>query len=143
MKARRFLPLVLAVICLISAGRLVLENVSSFGKSHDATDVVTSWDAHMRVLQAALPSDVIVAGYLEGSNLDSSIPGPILAEFILTQYALAPVALREGAEQDWIIGNFGGGLKLAKIRSILARQLGSCTIQDFGYGIYLIHRLHR
>ena len=143
LKARSFLPVLLVVLCLISAARLLLDNASSFEKVHDQTDMVTSWDAHMALLHAALPSDITVASYLEGSSLDSSIPGPDVAEFVLTQYALAPVALQEGAEQDWIIGNFGSKLTPAKIKSILEPKLGSYTSQDFGFGIYLIHRIHR
>jgi len=143
MKRRRFLPLALAAFCLISAGRSLLESASSFGTSHKPEDMVSSWDAHMRSVGTALPASVIVAGYLEGFNLDSSIPGPDVAEFVLTQYALAPVALQQGADQDWIVGNFGNELTPARIGSILDRQLGSHTVQDFGFGIYLIHRLDR
>jgi hypothetical protein len=140
---RRFLPLVLAARCLISAGHLLLESASSVNAANNPDDVVTAWDEHMQSLRDTLPPEVMVAGYLEGSDLDSSIPGPDTIEFVLTQYALAPVALQLGPEQDWIVGNFGGDLTPAKVESILDRKPGSYAVHDFGFGLYLIHRLHR
>ena len=140
---KRFLPFVLAALLLISSGRLLLKGLTSFNASNVSHDAVSSWDVHMRSVAAALPPGVHVVGYLEDKNLDATLPGPDLAEFFLTQYGLAPVVVQAGADHDWIVGNFGGALAQTKIRSALDRTLGSYTMQDFGFGVHLIHRFGR
>jgi hypothetical protein len=136
----RFLPFALAAFCLISAGRLLLETLKSFDPLNVSNDMVTSWDTHMRLVQEALPSDVSVAGYLENADLRGSTSTQDLAEFFLTQYGLAPVVLQKGSNHEWIVGNFGHTLAPHEL-SVLDQMLGSHTTQDFGFGIYLIHRI--
>jgi hypothetical protein len=139
---RRFLPIVLAAFCLISAGRLLLESLRLFNSSNGSNDMVTSWDAHMRLVQAALPLDVTIVSYLENADLKGSTSMHDFAEYFLTQYGLAPIALQRGFDPDWIVGNFGHTLAHHKL-SVLDRMLGPHTTQDFGFGIYLIHKVSR
>ena len=139
---RRFLPYVLAAFCLISAGRLLLESLHSFTPSNDSNDMVTSWDVHMRSVAAVLPSEVNVVGYLENADLKGSTSMQDFAEFFLTQYGLAPVVLQKGSNHEWIVGNFGHTLAPHEL-SILDQMLGPHTNQDFGFGIYLIHRISK
>jgi hypothetical protein len=94
----------------------------------------------MQKVAAALPPHVHIVGYLEGADLNSSIAGPEQAEFYLTQYGLAPTVVQPGPDYEWIVGNFGNVLRAADIRSALDRKFGTYTIQDLGFGIYLIHR---
>jgi hypothetical protein len=56
MKTRRFLPLVLAALCLISAGQLLLESASSENTANTPDDLVTAWDEHMRLVRAGRTS---------------------------------------------------------------------------------------
>lgn len=139
---KRFLPFVLASFCLISAGRLLLDTLKSFNPSNVSNDMVSSWDTHMRLVQAALPSDISSAGYLENADLKGLTQTQDLAEFFLTQYGLAPIVVQKGLDHEWIVGNFGHTLAPHEL-SILDRMLGLHTTQDFGFGIYLIHRIPR
>ena len=139
---RRFLPYVLAAFCLISAGHLLLENLQSFNPSDVSNDIITSWDTHIRLVKVALPPDVNVAGYLENADLRGSTSTQDLAEFFLTQYGLAPIVLQKGSNHEWIVGNFGHTLAPHEL-SILDQMLGPHTNQDFGFGIYLIHRISK
>lgn len=104
--------------------------------------MVTSWDAHMQLVKAALPSEVSVAGYLENGDLKGSFSIQDLAEFFLTQYGLAPVVLQKGSDHQWIVGNFGHTLVPHEL-SVLNQMLGLHTTQDFGFGIYLIHKVSK
>lgn len=143
MNARSFLPPLLAAFLLLSAGGFLLNNLASFNASQPSEDPASAWDARMRTVAEALPSDVSSVGYLDGADLDPSIPGREQAEFYLTQYGLAPTVVHMGADYDWVVGNFGNAVAPAEIRSALQRKLGSYDLQDLGFGIYLIHRLSR
>jgi hypothetical protein len=102
--------------------------------------MITDWDMHMRLVKAAIPSEVSVAGYLENADLKGSTSVQDFAEFFLTQYGLAPVILQKGSDPEWIVGNFGHTLTKVEL-SVLDRMLGPHTIQDFGFGIYLLHKV--
>ena len=104
--------------------------------------MVTSWDVHMRSVAAVLPSEVNVVGYLENADLKGSTSMQDFAEFFLTQYGLAPVVLQKGSDHEWIVGNFGHTLTKLEL-SALDRMLGPHSTQDFGFGIYLLHKLPR
>jgi len=94
----------------------------------------------MRLVEAVLPSGVSVAGYLENADLKGLTSVQDLAEFFLTQYGLAPVVLQKGYDHEWIVGNFGHTLAQHEL-SVLDQMLGPHTTQDFGFGIYLMHRI--
>jgi len=140
---RRSLPFVLTAFLLISEARLLLESLRMPEGPDRPLEAAISWDARMQSVIAALPSDVRVVGYLEAADLDASVPRQDVAEFYLTQYALAPVVLKDGADYDWIVGNFGAELQKTELPSILDRMLVSYSLQDLGFGIYLIHRPSR
>lgn len=140
MRARRYFPFLLTAILLLSAGWHLPTILRSFKVAEVSNDPATAWDAHMRMVADALPSDVSGVGYLDSSDLDPSIHRAVSPEFYLTQYGLAPTVVYTGADHDWIVGNFGKTLTPREIRNALNQKLGSYSIQDYGSGIYLIHR---
>lgn len=144
-RTRRFFSYVLAVLCLLGDGFQLSAQVKTFEPANASNNVVSSWEMQMNPVRQTLPPDVFIAGYLESSDIPDSLRGFYINEFFMTQYALAPVVLKRGTEQNWIIGNFGKKKQLSPkvVKRWLDGQLGNYSIQDFGSGIYLIHRLEK
>ena len=97
------------------------------------TDSVTRWEERMQSVRKYLPSSVKEVGYLSDNETTA-----IFQEYALTQYALAPVVVRQqSADFEWIIGNF----TQPGFQDVLEQDISSdFTIQKIGAGIYLIHR---
>ncbi len=135
------LPYILAVVCILAAGYSLFETAREFKMTDVTNEMVSSWEEHMKVVRAALPSDVWVAGYLEKADIPGSKSRYDDAEFFLVQYGVAPVALIKGFGHEWIIGNFGNTVSLKTIKPWLDQKLGNYTIQELGFGLYVIHDL--
>lgn len=98
-------------------------------------DGAAQWEARMNALREQLPESVREVGYVS----DSENPGSMIEEYVLTKYALIPIAVRHGTQYEWIVGNFTE----EDIRTVLDAQIsGSYDLKKFGSGIYLIHRSH-
>jgi hypothetical protein len=56
----------------------------------------------------------------------------------LTQYTIIPLVLERGTAPDWIIANYPG----KTIQLVLQKhlELEKYTVENFGYGLYLVHR---
>lgn len=98
------------------------------------------WEERMKSIRENLPPNIFIVGYLESTDIFPSDKYDD-AELFMTQYGMAPVVLRMGYEFEWIIGNFGNAIPLQSIESWLDQRLGNYTIQNLGFGIYLIHRI--
>ncbi|GAB4483334.1 MAG: hypothetical protein OHK0031_06530 [Anaerolineales bacterium] len=102
---------------------------------------VSGWEARLEPLKRALPAELRVVGYV--SDLDL-LQNPSQEEIFkeidelpLTQYSLAPILVRPGLNEEWLIGNF----TRPGMKAYLDAQLpAGYEIQSFGFGIYLIHR---
>ncbi|HVN16071.1 MAG TPA: hypothetical protein VMT73_10065 [Anaerolineales bacterium] len=138
-KVKSLLPYLLAILCLAAGGYHLFETLSTFKLSDVTNEMVSTWEVHMKVVQAAIPSNVFVASYLENADIPNSNSKYDEAEFFLVQYGVAPVALKRGFGEEWIIGNFGNTVSLKTIKPWLDQKLGKYTIQDLGFGLYVIH----
>lgn len=96
-------------------------------------DGAAQWEARMQAVRDRLPDSVQEIGYISGSeNLGSTIE-----EYLLTRYFLIPVAVHQGTDYEWIIGNF----TQPNVKAILDTQIPEgYTLEKLGAGIYLIHR---
>jgi hypothetical protein len=96
-------------------------------------DGAAQWEARMQAVRDRLPDSVQEIGYISGSeNLGSTIE-----EYLLTRYFLIPVAVHQGTDYEWIIGNF----TQPTVKAILDTQIPEgYTLEKLGAGIYLIHR---
>jgi hypothetical protein len=133
-------PYLLAILCIIGGGYHLYQEFISLNSEDLSHDMVSSWDQHMKLIREYLPPDVFIVGYLEARDIFPSSKYDD-AELFLTQYGIAPVAMIKGYEFEWIIGNFGNNISLQSIKSWLDQRVGEYTIQDLGFGIYLIHRI--
>src|SRR5215216_7911808 len=65
-------------------------------------DGAAQWEARMQTVRERLPDSVREIGYISGSeNL-----GSMIEEYLLTKYFLIPVAVQQGTDYEWIVGNF-------------------------------------
>jgi len=101
-------------------------------------DPVADWERRFVVLRAKLPFTRGVIGYIS----DSDVPGASFdaandeGEYILTQYALAPIILVRGTGQEWNLAN------LTRASFDLWRTLhptGFELVWEHG-GLYLLRR---
>ena len=133
-------PFLLAILCIIGGGYHLYQEFISLNSEDLSYDMVSSWEEHMKLIRENLPPDVFIVGYLESTDINPFYKYDD-AELFLTQYGIAPVALIKGDDFEWIIGNFGNDVSLQSIKSWLDQRLRNYTIQDLGFGIYLIHRM--
>lgn len=103
-----------------------------------AEDPVADWEVRFEPLRARLPFVRGVVGYLS----DSGVPGASYdkandeGEYILTQYALAPIIIVLGTDQEWNVAN----LSAEAYRLWAAQDHPEFDIQPLGSGFYLLHR---
>lgn len=85
-----------------------VENLrASFAEPSNDSKVISAWDDALERLIEPIPFQRGFIGYLSnedipGVNFDSS---DAEGEFVLTQYAVAPLILVRGTEQEWNILN--------------------------------------
>jgi hypothetical protein len=101
-------------------------------------DPVADWEKRFAAVRQRIPFVRGVVGYISDSDIPGATYDPANdeGEYILTQYALAPLVLVRGADQEWNIANLS--------RDSLERwQMGQGADFDIaarGAGIYLMHR---
>lgn len=104
-----------------------------------AEDPVADWEVRFEALRAKLPFVRGVVGYIS----DAGVPGATYdrandeGEYILTQYALAPIIIVWGTDQEWNVAN----LSAEAYRLWLAEGHPEFDIQPLGSGLYLLHRI--
>jgi len=96
--------IILIVITLLGIKTGVQGFVSTINMpSHDTS--VANWDERISTLTASIPFERGFVGYIS----DIDIPGisydrdNLVGEFILTQFAIAPIILIQGTDQEWNI----------------------------------------
>ncbi len=97
--------LVVIVVASLVASIRNLVATQDLGSVTD--DPVADWERRFQPLKALLPFQRGFVGYIS----DSAIQGITYdaandeGEYILSQYAMAPIILVKGTDQDWNIGN--------------------------------------
>jgi hypothetical protein len=96
-------------------------------------DGAAQWEARMKSVREHLPASVPELGYIS----DSENVGAKVEEYLLTKYALIPVAVHPGPNYEWVIGNF----TQPGFQQIIDAQISEdYTLEKLGAGIYLIHK---
>ncbi|HEY5984258.1 MAG TPA: hypothetical protein VIU38_12385 [Anaerolineales bacterium] len=129
----------LGLIAVASLYASIHNLVSTYALGSIADDPVADWEQRFVPLKERLPFVRGVIGYIS----DSDVPGVIFnapndeGEYILSQYALAPIIIVKGTDQEWNVANLSPeGFKLWS-----AANAGSYDVQPLGRGLYLLHRL--
>jgi len=130
--------IVISILILSSIYQSVLYLLSTNKLGSPKNDPITVWDGKLAKLKKALPAEVKTVGYLA----DWDIPGSnyynadLHNEYVLTQYALAPIIVVRGSNYEWVVGNL----------TPEGYQIWHKTAQEkydvvfSRYGLYLFHR---
>jgi hypothetical protein len=97
---KKILVALLLLINLFSIGQFWINSTNIADRGADALD---RWEADMRLAKKALPIKRGVIGYVS----EQDVPGAKYeywdteTEFLLTQYAMAPLILKKGPVAEW------------------------------------------
>jgi len=126
---------------LIAAASL-FASVRNLGSTADlgsiTDDPVADWEVRFEALRERLPFVRGVVGYIS----DAGVPGAVYdrandeGEFILTQYALAPIIIVWGLDQEWNVANFS--VEAYRLWSV--QEHPEFDVEPLGSGLYLLHR---
>lgn len=130
-----FLALILAASLYASIENLI--STRDLGSVSD--DPVADWQIRFAPLIRKLPFRRGVVGYIS----DSDIPGVAFnaandeGEYVLTQYAVAPIVIVKGTHQEWNIGNLSA--QAYQLWSL--NNHGEFDVSQFKGGLYLLHKI--
>jgi len=81
--------------------------MSSFTERSNDAAVISEWNERLANLIAPIPFERGFVGYLSAEDLPGTAfdSNDAEGEFVLTQYAIAPLILVRGNEQEWVILN--------------------------------------
>ena len=131
--------IVLALGSIILGAWHLMEYALTWNPEFIANDMISSWDKRMAGLRADLPADVKTIGYVGNWDIlpaSDYIYADEETEFVLTQYALSPVIVERGDNEEWVILNLN-----RKAYDIwIQRQPQDIKITDYGLRIFLVHK---
>ena len=129
--------IILIVITLLGIKTSIQGFISTINMpSHDIS--VSNWDERVSTLTASIPFERGFAGYIS----DIDIPGisydrdNLVGEFILTQFAIAPIILIQGTDQEWNILN----LTPQAYEKWSGTNANNFEVIKFGGELYLAHK---
>lgn len=132
---QRILLGLIAAASLYSSAR----NLSSTAELGSITeDPVADWETRFEPLRERLPFVRGVVGYIS----DADVPGITydsaddMGEYVLTQYALAPIIIIRGTDQEWNVAN----LSAEAYRLWSMQEHPAFDVRPLGNGIQLLHR---
>ena len=131
--------LVLIVLASLFASIRNLISTRDLGSTTD--DPVADWEKRFVPLKAQLPFKSGVVGYISDSNIHGVAFNPANdeGEYVLTQYALAPIIIVRGTDQEWNIGN----LDKPAFDIWYSSHQGQFDVIPFKDKLYLFHRLQK
>ena len=137
---KKVLQRIVLVIIVILGVKTSVENLKSSiaERSNDAA-VIGAWNERLSKLIAPIPFERGFVGYL--SNAD--VPGASFdsndteGEFVLTQYAITPLILVRGTEQEWNILN----LDPKTFQKWFQENENRFEVVRSGGGMYLVHKV--
>ena len=130
---------ILGLIVLASLYASVQNLISTKDLGSTSDDPVADWDKRFEPLKAQLPFKRGVVGYIS----DSSVPGASFnsandqGEYVLTQYAMAPIIIVKGTDLEWNIAN----LSRQSYELWSKSHQGKFEVTPFKGGLYLLHRI--
>jgi hypothetical protein len=130
----------LLVIIVVASLVASIQNLfATRGLGSITDDPVADWERRFQPLKALLPFQRGFVGYIS----DSAIPGIAYdaandeGEYILSQYAMAPIILVKGSGEEWNIGNLSRGA----FEAWSAQHSGAFDVMPLKGSLYLFHRL--
>jgi hypothetical protein len=141
MMLKKYLQRIILIVIAVLGVKTGIENFTSSIKIHSNDTSVAIWDERLSNLIAPIPFERGLVGYI--SNED--IPGAAFdkddaeGEYILTQYAIAPLILIRGTDQEWNILN----LDTTAYETWHQTNVNDFELVGFGGGLYLVHKVDK
>jgi len=135
---RKYLQRIILIVIALLGVKTGIEGFLSTLTMHSNDASVINWDERLSNLIAPVPFERGLIGYI--SNAD--IPGAafdeddVFGEYILTQFAVAPLILVQGTDQEWNILNLDP-VTYETWNQINANQF---EVVGFGGGVYLVRK---
>jgi len=141
---QKILIALLVLLSLASSLQILLGTRARWQAQAAAPEPVSAWDARLVRLRAAIPIQNGTVGYIGDWDVRAMDPdsGPYAdqeTEYILTQYSLAPLVLKRGADFEWVVAN----LSPSAYKTWRASLAGEFKVLEFGWNFHLIHRLNQ
>jgi hypothetical protein len=131
----------IALLAIVLLGvKTSIEHLRASFKEHtNDAEVIAAWNERLTKLIAPIPFEHGFVGYISNADIPgaSFSPDDIEGEFVLTQYAIAPLILVHGLGQEWDILNLDPQT-FEKWRQENADQF---EVVRSGGGMYLVHKV--
>lgn len=127
--------IVLTLIYSMTAG-IYYSTVVTGDYSNGRRDYVSNWESRLIDLKREIPASEKGVGYISDWDM-VGYDKDVYIELVLTKYTLAPILVEKSLNHEWIVANSTSSEFLGWVAAQITEPY---TIQDFGSGIYLIHK---
>jgi len=127
----------LVLVSVYSSIAFLLASIQAWNPRLITNDGVYDWDTRLADARADLPPDVKVIGYVSEWDVlpDYDYPDNE-TEYVLTQFAMAPVIVAREGQHEWVIVN----LSPKDFETWAATQPANIKVIKYKLGIYLVHK---
>ena len=142
MKWKKYIQRIILVIIIILGIKTGIENfTSSMNNPSNNTAVVTNWNKQLSKLINPIPVRHGLVGYLSNEDFLGTTfsSNDASGEYVLTQYAIAPLILVRGTDQEWDILN----LEPVNYKKWMQKNAADFEFIKVEGGMYLVHRVHK
>jgi len=136
---KKYLQRVFLIVIAILGVKTGVENfVSTINMDSNDTSVI-NWDERISNLTSSVPFKRGFIGYISNADISGAAfnEADTSGEYILTQYAVAPLILVHGTDQEWNILN----LDRVTYETWYQTNADEFEVVGFGGGVYLVHKV--
>lgn len=125
------------IVIVILGVKTSIEDLLSTVNMPGTDAAVVNWDERISTLTAHIPSKRGTIGYISNEDLGAAFDADdSSAEYILTQFAVAPLILIRGTGEEWNILN----LDLETYEIWNRTNVNNFEVISFGGGLYLVRK---
>jgi len=142
MKWKKYIQRIILVIIIILGFKTGIENfTTSMNNPSNNTAVVTNWNKQLSKLINPIPVKHGLVGYLSNEDFLGTTfsSNDASGEYVLTQYAIAPLILVRGTDQEWDILN----LEPENYKKWMQKNAADFEFIKVEGGMHLVHRVHK
>jgi hypothetical protein len=139
---KKYLQRIILVVIVFLGVKTSVENFTlNLNERSNDTAVVAAWNERLSKLIASIPYERGFVGYI--SNED--IPGATFdtndaeGEYVITQYAIAPLILVRGTGQEWNVLNFDRDT----YQKWIQENANDFEFVESGGGLYLVRKVSK
>ena len=136
---KKYLQRVFLIVIAILGVKTGVENfVSTINMDSNDTSVI-NWDERISNLTSSVPFKRGFIGYISNADISGAAfnEDDTFAEYILTQFAVAPLIIVQGTDQEWNILN----LDRVTYETWYQTNADEFEVVGFGGGVYLVHKV--